>query len=87
MQGWPDFFARGPNLQEKYFLGAAKNLSKIFCAWFFFNFKPKMGQIIVFSSKIMPKTGKYFLKVCYRGRKKTSEGRLRPAGRSLAMPI
>jgi hypothetical protein len=49
-------------------LGAAKKLSKIFCACFL-NLKTKTRpNYIVFFTKLCPKTGKYFFKVCYRGR-------------------
>ncbi len=39
----------------------------------------------MFSYKIMSKIEKYFLKVCYRDCQKNLEGRMRPAGHSLAM--
>ncbi len=48
--------------------GRKKNLSKIFCACFL-NLKTKTRpNYSVFFTKLCPKTGKYFFKVCYRGR-------------------
>ncbi len=61
-QGWPDFFTRGPNLQEKYYWGAAKNLTKKILL-VFLNFKPKnRPNYSVFLQNYVQKQGSTSLK-------------------------
>ena len=89
-QGGPDLFSRGPNLKDENFCGPQKKLCNFFFA-FFLILKPKTGHFKVFSSQNdANKQGSASLQfvICtglYRGRKKSLEGRMRPAGRSLAM--
>ena len=44
----PDFFARGPNLEDKKYHGPQKNIANF--SWLLFlHFKPKTGKFKVFS--------------------------------------
>ena len=52
-QGWPDFFARGPNLQNKKHCGPQK-LSKNFFLLVFLIFSLKQASLRCFPYKMMP---------------------------------
>ena len=49
--GWPDFFARRPNLKDKKYCGPQKKLSKFICLVFLI-FKPKTGHFKVYLEKM-----------------------------------
>jgi hypothetical protein len=73
MPGVDRLFCSWAKFTSEIVLRAAKNLSKNlgFVFWFF---SQKQIKLYCFLTNLCPKTGKYILKVCYRGRKKNFGG-------------
>ncbi len=84
-QGWPDFFTHGPNWKTRIVLRAAKKLNK-FLGSFFFIFRQNYVNLRCFPPNLWSTNEAAHLQVNTGGRKNSLEGRMRPAGLSLAMP-